>query len=620
MGLFGSSSKTYYNSTSTLLFEEMPSIVKQTVVSSTVQNRNIASDLIANLVNGIGFNAKRLYNYAKAGTYPYGLPEGSKTLLAPNHIAYVTAIIEHEIGSSISLEYLVLDVDPATSHLIYRAQYYVKDNNGKLVGTVQTWEYDESTGTYPLLDVDEEDTQSVSPYFPIIPVRINNQSTVASGQPYRTQIIQAGRFLGLEIEDLADSIQEQTADTGDNPVEDAYVILGVDVSNQTQEGIEYLFRYFNYMLPLDTVTKQDYEYWLANQEEVAVPPMNSVRIEDANYKMELGWLYINSTLVTGTLTDRYTSHHVLEGEFLLPDGETTYTRDTLVLRKRVSDTQYQELSIVGLVHSNWAVGKELRTTLTSAFEDPDGLSQSFIIPLRQDITNRMLTTDVHDLMYSSIRLVLNDVLKVKLKWYQTGFFQFFVMVVAIVVSIYYPPLGVAALSAAAVGIAVAQAILVKVLAPIVYKELENLVGEELAILVAVIAIAYGANFNLSTGVGFSGVTTTSALQAGLYGVNAYNQLRTRDALLSIQNELAGLEEEIDALEQSAQERQEDVLLVSKSIAGDPYAIMQPEHYIRRFQYATREPLLILNTTESFVDMARFTDRPNSYIYLGQTGA
>ncbi len=56
MGLFSSSSKTYYNSTTCQLYDDdTAGLIEQTVAASVVQNRNIGNDLIANIVNGIGF-------------------------------------------------------------------------------------------------------------------------------------------------------------------------------------------------------------------------------------------------------------------------------------------------------------------------------------------------------------------------------------------------------------------------------------------------------------------------------------------------------------------------------------------------------------------------------------
>lgn len=614
MGVFGSSSKTYYNSTSSILYEKMPSLIKQTVASSIVQNRNIGSDLITNLVNGVLFNANRLHNYGKSGNYPWGLPQGTTTYIAPQSYTYVQYVIEEQEGRKIELISAYVDTEITSGHLIYKAEYYYLDANGATTGDLQFWEYDEFTELHPILNIEKDTDAGVSPYYPIIPLYENQQYLAESGQPNKQQIEQACRYLSIKPKDIKDAI-ESNEDYPDNPVDDAYVIIGLELREKSQVGLEYLYTYFNHLLGTSKVRKEDWEYWNENSTSVA-PPFNRIAIEDANYKMELAWLYMEDTIVEGVLTKPdttpakrgyYESDFQSNGDYASPGGNIFVSTDVFIIRKQINATQYREIVISGLVHSNWAVGKELRTTVSDAFSiNNDDVPEAFIIPLRKDLMRVIGNVKSHDLMYMSIRLVLNDKLKVKIKWYATSFFQFLITVIAIVVSIYYPPAGVAITSAAAAAIAIINVVLMKIVLPFLYKKLEDLVGEELAIVIAVIAIAYGGN-------------PADYFNAANFAISKYQAITIGDAMDKINKELTVLADEIEIIEEEIAERQADVLFASNLMKGDPYAILESTNYIRRFKLEYKESTLIRATTDRFTDMSRFVDRPDSYIRLGHTG-
>ena len=633
MGLFGSKKKTYYNSTSTPMYEVVPSLLKQTAVGAVVQNRNMASDLITNLANGVGYNANRLYTYASREntSYPWGLPEGTFSHIAPQTPDYVRAAIQEEIGKPIQLVYSNIETDPSTSHFIYEASYYLLDSFGKVTGDPIAWSYDESTGVHPLLNVVADDTHDVSPYFPIIPIMQDQVYLAEEGKEDRLAIRQALKYLLLDPDDIHEAITADP-DYGDNPVEDAFVMLAVQIDDDTQVGIEYLYRYFNFMHGISEVKKETYDTWLADRStrwftDDVTPPVNRVVLEEDNYKMEMGWLYSTSNVVNGNLvvtsadedngiaevvakSDYFESEFIAGGEVAVgSDSELTYSTDVLVLRKQINATQYIELVVHGLVHSNWAVGKELRTTLKDAFDpEEDSVAQSFNVPLRKDLLFSLGPVKTHDLMYTSTRMVLNDKFVQKLKWYQTGLFKVIMLIIIVVISVYFPPAGIAAGTIAALNYAIVNIIIMKLLVPVAIKALEDIIGEELALLVVVAVNLYMGDFS-SAALASASITVASAIST----------IKFESAIKDINDELKSVQEDIDLLEEEASQRRMDVLNASKAVSGDTYAMMAPLHHVKIFHLENRKPLLIHETTHKFTDMSRFTDRPDSYIRLGHTG-
>lgn len=626
MGLFGSKKKTYYNTVASPLYSETPTLMKQTIIAAITQNRNIASDLVSNLANGIGYRAGMLYNYAKDGDYPWGLPDGTVTHISPQTMTYVEQTIEHELGANIILAYALVDVDPATSHIIYEAEYYLTDSKGEATGELLQWVYDESTGVYPVLDLELDDVSEVSPYFPIIPIMQDQQYLADEGQPYKLEIKRACKYLNVDPDDLHEGI---TSNPGyeDNPTEDAFLVLALAISDKTNTGMEYLYRFFTHQLGYSRITEVDFNYWYAKNRTVT-PPINRIEIKDANYKMELGWQYIKQQVVTGTflvphptnplLPDvpstlgAYGTAFNLNGDVAIYDvdgTELSYSDDSFIVRHQISDTQYVELHVFGLVHTNWTVGKETRTTLTKAFaSSEDDVDHALIIPLRRDLLKQMGTIRTHDLTYTAIRLIINDKNVVKLKWYETGLFKAIVTIVGIVLSVLFPPAGVAVLSLAALGYALINYIVARLLMPVIFKVLEDLVGEELALIIGTLAAAYfgggGVGAYASAGVNIA---------SGLYGQHVQGELE------DIAKELELLGDIIEERREEEAEKQEDIDLAVGISKGDSYGILQAEHHVRRFKLDMLEPTLIRETTHQFTDMLRFTDRPDSYIRLGHTG-
>lgn len=632
MGLFGSRTKTYYNSTSALLFQDTPGIVKQTVASSITQNRNIATDLVANLVNGISFNATRLYEWAKHGSnFPWGLPDGAMNYISPQSQTYVKQVIQQELidsGSSMQVHHLIyaiIEVDTTTEKLMYKAEYQLADKKGVLDPKVYTWTYDPATDVYPLLTLREEDLQQVSPYYPIIPIMVNQVYQAESGSANRAAITNACRYLNIKPDDLHDGIMGDPDNPPDNPVEDAYVILGVEITDDKQVSMEYMHRFFSYMYGIQNVHEEDFTYWEGNQNTddtdiPVLPPHNRIELKDANYKMELDWLYITRKTKTMTIGKQgwYESDHTSVPSEDVTGTDFYFTRSSLTLRKQLTPTEVEEITVVGLVHSNWALGKEIRTTVADAFGSTD-VAPSFFIPLRRDLLRDLGGIKTHDLMYRSIRMVINDKQTIKLKWYETGFFKIFITIVGVVLTIFYPPAGIAALSAAAVGVALVQVIAMKLLMPLVAKALEDIVGAELALLVSVLAVAYGASFSLTEGFQLAGLTTQGVMMASVVAVGGMMGLDIADQMQQIANEIEVMEDEMDIMQQDASDRQRTIMQAINMVSGDPYGIMDAQNYVARNYLYVREPTLIRDTVHNFTDIALYTDRPDSYIRLGHYG-
>lgn len=607
MGFFGSSSKTYYNSTSTKLFEEVPSILTQTVKGAIAQNTNIADDLITNLVNGIGFKVNQLYNYASSGNYPWGLPEGTHYTYSATMPTKLRIIIERELNNPIHITHNTLTIDDTNDHIIYTVKYYLKDYLGVVDESIEyLWTYDESTGIYPILDLELEDIQDKSPYYPIIPIRVNGEYLVGTGVEHDSSITKACKYLGIAVDSMIEAMSEQL-ESSTNPVEDAYIVLGTEVTDSTEVGMNYLYTFFEHQLSVSAVSKEAYTSWADSPKQAnTIPPYNIIQLKDSNYKMELSWLYIEESIEEGEIGTIGTHETKLvsgSNHYIGNSLTTYYSRDKLKLRKQISSTQYSEITVVGLTHSNWAVGKEIRTTLSDAFDDED-VAPSFIIPLRKDLIKRLGPINTHDLMYTSIRMVLNDKLKVRLKWYQTGLFRFAMMVVAVAISLWNPVVGAFVFSATAITSAIISLIVTQVILPIVLANLSDVLGEELALIVSLL-VSYFA---------FDASAFTLGVQATSGAMNLYYAADSEKLMDAMDEVNDALEDVYDTL----RETDRDVSYAKEFSTGENFALTDASKYVDIFKRETHAPLMSPLSVTYYTDVMRYLNQPDSIIRLGNT--
>ena len=83
------------------------------------------------------------------------------------------------------------------------------------------------------------------------------------------------------------------------------------------------------------------------------------------------------------------------------------------------------------MHTNIVNNKgRIESTLKEVVQDKD--NNNFIVPLNSYIFDHTLSvTKRINLMYDCIQIIINSYEKTKLKWYQTSFFQFVMLVITI---------------------------------------------------------------------------------------------------------------------------------------------------------------------------------------------
>lgn len=530
MGLFGGNSKTYYNTSTLPLYDEnTPGMLKQTIMSATVTNRGIGSSLLENILNSNSARLEGLYRYGKSGAYQWGLPDQVEKHISQKAVENIDMTIEKEIGEPVRINYSTFDniiipsedvgkewTLPSTpnlpnaiplpeDNLTIAAQgfdwYYLVEYSTVEEPTVyHQWRFresDASINNYGYLQI--ENTLS-NPYYPIIPFRVN-QERWDNNPSYTRDIRRACHFLGLDSVKLGNDIQQLSdnneADGNPNPIEEAYIFLGIPVNTDKQVGKQYLFEYFLEMYKTSAKTEGDYIQWENSAEQIEtgnVPPRNSTTIKDVNFETTLSWSYIKRTVKEGNLQDS-NGKSLRPGSFSIDFVEESRVNfnvnqyisgSVLSCKRQNKNNTYFELEVFGLGFSSLVVGKEMYYTLEEVFEPEDATqdAEKFVIPLHRTVLKKMGRIRGHDLMNIAIRMQINDKIRIKQK---TNWFGIIVLIVSIVVTVLFPPAGGWTMSSAfaALGINIAVAIVMKFLSPVVTKVLQDVFGEKLGAVLAV---------------------------------------------------------------------------------------------------------------------------------------
>lgn len=509
------------------------------------------------------------------------------------------------------------EASPAILSMLYlTAIYYLVDTEGQPTGNRKFFVYNiERDDTYPELAPTDIGVQQ-APYYPVVPIRLNNQSL--SNLPAYPTAKKLLKKIGITLDDVLEGV-ESNPDIGD--IDHAFIILGFNMDSTADSVIAYMYEYFLYLKNNSIYTETSYNNWLFNFEQgysTGTPPMNRITVTDSQYRSTINYLYITEDVITGVIgkigtVDKqinvkarrrfsYGLESIFSGSFYVEQSE-------LVLKKQITATTYSKLTVVGLRHTNHIANKfgVVETSLDEVVNNTD--NNNFLVPLNSYIYNSQLSANQRiDLMYECINILMNSVETYKLKWYQTGFFQFVMIVITIVVAVFAPPVGgglAAATTATEAVIAIATQIAIAVAVSSIIKVAVKVLGLNATIvaIVAVVAAMYGyRNLNgLSTMPWALDLmqTVTSAMNgigAALKASTAEIMSEMSEFTTSAEDQLKTIYEKID--EMTSTNTLDPLMLFTKV---DYYPTETVSDYYYRHCHMTNPGVLSLDIITDYVD-------------------
>lgn len=646
MGLF-SKTKTYIESTTVAMHEDIPDNVRQSILTSVVQDRSISQDLIANTFHGLGTKVKSYYNYGR-DKFHHGLPEGSEEIkhASPGTMKIVLDFLE---GEPVVIEYSIFSV--ADSYYFAEEQFngtkdvdstewvnstsiriYYTDTTDELVTVASTdttaryyhvgYTVDGVRKYFFYLSTDPSyeslyitDTEKESQYFPVVPFIRDNVDLSApnEGDPLFDTSKKLLNKIGIDFEKVGESIQESPDIDG---VDHAYLVIVAPIQSESVPTQEYLFNYFFHLAQQQIYDKDDYTNWVNSPSLTkGTPPINKITVNETentasgvgNYHIEFGFNYIESGTVTGSIGKVNTVARSTHINARIEEADFAYETSYMLWQKQITPTEYTEMKVVGLKHVNHVYKKKhIDTSLEDSLsEDND----DFNLPIHVGVLREMTLLRQTDVMNDSIRLCFNSIEVLKLKWYQTSAFKFLIIIVAAVITVFFDRSGqtlswaIAITGSSNVALNFVVAVLLVAAINVGIGKLFDFIGAE---KVAIIQLIYTA-YQLYQA-DFSNITADLAIQAvsGItQGLNFYVKNESH-AIMSDYEELKA--------EQESQQAELDELMEAfpTSTMLDPMAVLDsstslqtqyetPEQYFRTRIHTGNIGALVLNDIQYFVE-------------------
>lgn len=360
----------------------------------------------------------------------------------------------------------------------YLYAYYMPVSEGTIYGDSQLFIYRIGSGH---TELDELVSAAVThgEFFPFIPFRLNTKFVSESYLPtVYPQVRKAFRkATGGKLEDMIEQLEKQPKDL--KKIDYGYVMFGVSLNTIEPVAKEYIYRFFNNLRLKQKGNATSFNDWLTQNAEdldtaeawndwlddqIGPPPSqptfwteakNELRVQGnpssdvkTRYDMRLKWRYISSHGGSGV-----SKPGVKVGEIWLQHAGTqeffqsgTRGRDGVRFIRKVGETHtmriywqrsanvYTYLNIVGMEHENNVYkGNVVKINTKKALSDTE--ESGFIVPLHMDTFKEMSLMNASQLSTSCMYAVFNCYEENKTKWYQSGIFKIFLVIVIAITSV-----------------------------------------------------------------------------------------------------------------------------------------------------------------------------------------
>lgn len=458
-------------------------------------------------------------------------------------------------------------------------------------GAQHYWSYLAGSGGYPELDALSSSGapgDAVGSFFPYIHFRSNKQPM--SLDPFSTEYkhsVKMAKKLGLDYDQLHAAIHENP---GINDIAQSYLGMFVPALSDDPLDKRYLFEFFDRVFDAGLgIPAPSFKLMVRFGGEVT--PRAAILFQDKKVKHSLSTTGINRRLVAGTAGDvgSYTNGF---------NATTSLQAAHHYFRRQLSSAVYEELLVYDL---------EMRYFIQDGYSAVgDESDAELLIPVDYAITSSFPLKLQERLYARSLRIISNSSVTVEVKWYQQGWFVAVLQVVAVVLAFWdggFTASLVSAISAGVVAVIqlIVTTILVNMAIAYAFQLFAQLVGADFAILLAVVAAAYGASQALESGLKVAMPTLTQMLSVATGLING--------AAKVVMDDLLELGDDFRAFKDEAKEQMklldETKALLESSIRLNPLVIFgeTPENYYNRTVHSGNIGTIGYQAIESYVDMA-----------------
>lgn len=301
-------------------------------------------------------------------------------------------------------------------------------------GVIKYWAYEVGSGLYPTIDNVDISEGAIGEFFPTVYFRHRKTSLMVdkSTPAYKTSKKLMNK-LGMSFEDMGTQINENP-DIAD--VVTAMLVMAVPAESTDPACARYLFDFFERAFNLAEV-----KYNNAAEEAldtIAERPSNysvgNIRIADGVSAVSIGIPKIRRRVRQGKACKKGEHTTVITTEmnpYTVNKGGSPFSifRPVTVhnYKYQISANTYVEVSVFGM-GITWEIAG-------GYVKQGDGTSGYLLIPIDKTISENYSIAKRERLYAFSLNMVFHSVVITKIKWYQTGIFQIFMIIVAVVITV-----------------------------------------------------------------------------------------------------------------------------------------------------------------------------------------
>jgi hypothetical protein len=493
---------------------------------------------------------------------------------------------------------------------------------------------------------------TVQKFFPVVPLRRDNVMVDAANFPtqYGWNRKAAKKAFGSKqkYNQLIDSL---TNNPSLADIDHAWIVFGVSLSTQQQDGQKYLYEFFKNLSDTTISALGTYKSasafaaaWAAfitasqastNDENGGttrpIPPVAQEYTLTVNATAGLqDWLYNTTITARGGSQVVGSGYHIKSLSKIgqswvyakssitisVPtydnEGFLSYTPSTttvIAFGKQITADIWAEYEFFDLVHTNNVHQGVTAVTLGTTAIASANENSSFIIPLHKAVFTDLNLVRRTQLSLESSFLVINYYNKQTIPWYASGFFQIIVVVIIIVVAVYTGYIGPESAgvfgtnaavgatlgftgTAAIIAGAIANAVAAAIISAMITKVAISALGEEVGRVVGLIASMITINLMSSTGpfnLADSWAQMTKADNLIRFSMSGVQQYGSY-----LQGQAMEVNAKTQALMLESNKALEEINRLTQELMGDTG--VNPTTITDAIRYATENPAQFFNRT------------------------
>lgn len=512
-----------------------------------------------------------------------------------------------------------------------------KDSAGK----TGFFTYLQGSGIYPAIDLSMAfSDETLGTYFPWCYFRVYGQDSLQfEDRKTQEQMIEWCAKLGVSYDKIHAGVHE---DPSVEDVEQCMLIMAVHPGNTNQSCREYLFKHFT-ALHANTVPQPELDpSQVGKMQAFTSSPSQLQHISDKRFAMSFQFSGITQRRVAGNIGKKgtYTSYYGQMSQnsqiYMTQTASGVGSRKQVtvqpgwVYQYQVMDSVYDEVIVYGLRVNYEVHGKKGY----AAGEQAPGL----LIPVDRAVVSTMSVPAREQMLCRALTMMVNTVLVTTTPWYASSVFKAILIIVAIVITFlsagtaWQTIVAAAAVGATALAIAVLTMVVQAVVVSYGVKLFAKAVGPEFAMLIAIVAVAYGTYISAASETTVSWAENLVSLGTALVKEGAaLSQAQIAAGLTDIASDMeafsAWSQDQMDGLGDKMSE-----LGLNPAIVGigafdvvkmGPMLILgeDPQDYYQRTVHSGNVGTMAFNMTESYVAtkllLPTFNQTSKDFTYGGE---